>query len=485
MYQTIIYKYTFSENIKETYRNVLSKLNETGSLFIFFENEYNSDGFIKNSIFDVISLFINLNFNYVNTIVYPIKSTHFINNVRNNIRYIIWFTHNIDTVYFDKDKIREKHIWKDIEWGKRKKNYNPKGKDPGNVWIPTLDNGKGVILEHIILSTEEIINRCIISTSKNDSNIFIKISNIDKSKILNKNNITFEKDSPSFNKKDNFFNHSKSDFKKNIKISSNIYFKSSENMYDIKNNTIDLMITSPPYWNLKNYFKKGQIGHENYNKYLERINNVWQETFRVLKNNGSMWINVNTRKIKKKPILIPQDIINQCKKIGFLLKDIIIWHKSSGIPVSKKNIVDRHEYLLWFTKTNNFKINNINFNDYKNLHFSIGQTWNINRKAGSVGKDFIHPAIYPNKLTKRIIQLCSNEGDTVLDPFLGSGTTIISALNNNRNSIGYEYAEIFYNLIKYRIKKEVNNKKKVVKYNGTSLKIDQKIFRKSNNNQPE
>ena len=62
---------------------------------------------------------------------------------------------------FDKDAIREKHIWKDVEWGKREKNYNPKGKDPGNVWIPTLDDGKAHITKHILLSESEIFARLI------------------------------------------------------------------------------------------------------------------------------------------------------------------------------------------------------------------------------------------------------------------------------------------------------------------------------------
>lgn len=477
MYQTILYKYNFNENIEKIASDVLSCLSERGSLFVFFENEYNSDGFVEKSFFDVIDLFININFRYINTIVYPIKSNNFINNIRNNIRYIIWFTNNVDTMYFNKDKIREKHIWKDVEWGKRKKNYNPKGKDPGNVWIPTKDNGKGVIVDHIILSTEEIINRCIDATTTEDSNVLIKIPDIDKTKITKNVKISYQKYLLNNNVGDFFARNTKKSTNNYKPPYGNIYFKSSENMYDVKDNTIDLMITSPPYWNLKNYFKKGQIGHESYDKYLERINQVWQETFRVLKDSGNMWININTRKRQKKPILIPRDIINQCKKIGFLLKDVIVWHKSSGIPVNKQDIVDRHEYFLWFTKTNNFKINNIDFNDYKNINLSNGQIWNINRKAGSVGKDFIHPAIYPSKLIDRIIHFCSDEGDTVLDPFLGSGTTIISALNNNRNSIGYEYAEIFYNVIKYRIENEVLNNKRLIKYKGVSKKIDKNIFR--------
>ena len=66
-------------------------------------------------------------------------------------------------------------------------------------------------------------------------------------------------------------------------------------MLNLKDGSIDLMVTSQPYWDLKNYFKKGQIGQESYSEYLERMGKVWEETFRVLDLNGSMWININTR----------------------------------------------------------------------------------------------------------------------------------------------------------------------------------------------
>ena len=165
-------------------------------------------------------------------------------------------------------------------------------------------------------------------------------------------------------------------------------------------------------------------------------------------------MNINTRTKNKKP-LIPQDIINQCRDIGFRLKDIIIWHKSSGIPTHKNNIVDRYEYFLWFIKNDKFSCN-IDYlssiNDYKNTNLKGSLLWNINRKAGSIGKDFIHPAIYPIKLIERIIMLCSSKGQLVLDPFLGSGTSLIASENTKRSFIGYEYNEEFESLIRHRLK---------------------------------
>ena len=146
----------------------------------------------------------------------------------------------------------------------------------------------------------------------------------------------------------------------------------------------------------------------------------------------------------------------QCKAIGFHYKGVLIWHKSSGIPTHEKNIVDRHEYVLVFSKDETLHINSriAEFADYKNERINGGLFWNINRKAGSVGKQFIHPAIYPNELVSRIVKMTTEENDTVLDPFLGSGTTLIASVIEGRNCIGYEYNEGFKDLIKNRFDNE-------------------------------
>ena len=132
------------------------------------------------------------------------------------------------------------------------------------------------------------------------------------------------------------------------------------------------------------------------------------------------------------------------------------------------NLSDHHEYVLIFSKTENSKINNKsfnNYNDYKNDVISKKLFWNINRKAGSVGKNTIHPAIFPTELINRIIKVSTVEGDTVIDPFLGSGTTLIASLNNHRNCVGYEYYEGFKNLMDSRFKTEINNyNKEKIKY---------------------
>ncbi|WP_415397612.1 DNA methyltransferase [Sulfurimonas sp. CS5] len=478
LYQTIIYEAKNLDTLTSKLTVFKEELSDNGNMFIITDNIYENNT-IQNSFFDVIENALECDFKHINTIVFPVLSSN--KHLKHNINYLLWFVKDYNKMYFQKDNIREKHIWKDVEWGKRTKNYNEKGKDPSNVWIPTIDDGKGKITEHIILSPEEIINRCIVSTSKEKENILIEAySSLDKSKLIKDRKIEFK----TYDMEEQCQNEVESVNKqvKNINNFSgaNVYFKSSEVMNEIEDNTVSLMVTSPPYWDLKNYFKKGQIGQESYEEYLDRLNKIWKETYRVLKNDGSMWININTRTKNKKPILIPNDIIKECKKMGFKLKDIIIWHKSSGIPTHKNNLVDKYEYFLWFIKDDNFSFNSQNISqisEYKNEELNNGLIWNINRKAGSVGKDFIHPAIYPTALIDRVIRLITNENDIVLDPFLGSGTSMISALKNKRNFIGYEYNENFQDLMKFRVSKEKLDTD-LVNFNTKETENNNKVFRK-------
>ena len=464
--------------IKTNYENQLN----SGNLFLIIENNRENE-----NIFSIIEKTTEIGYFFWNNIICITNENKKIDNSLKNSYYnLLWFVKNPEENKFNKDTIREKHIWKDIEWGKRSKNYNLKGKDPGNVWIPTEDDGKGRITKHIILDFEEVINRILLSTSETDDEIYIKINKILDTNLLIKNRkIKIEKDVKNTKSK-------RMKIKKMIKLVKNennkskkkadVYFKTSEKMQEISDKEIDLIVTSPPYWDLKNYFKKGQIGQETYEKYLERLKTVWKECFRILKSDGNMFINVNTRTKNKKPILIPGDIIKQCNNIGFFLKDIIIWHKSSGIPTSNKNLTDRYEYILWFEKKYERKISKKmlkQINDYKNEKLNYGNIWNINRKAGSIGKDYIHPAIYPNKLVKRIIELVTNEGDIVFDPFLGSGTTLIEAISSNRYFKGYEYNDGFYNLIHYRILQELSEINFDLRYHNLKQVKDFEVYRKT------
>lgn len=219
-----------------------------------------------------------------------------------------------------------------------------------------------------------------------------------------------------------------------------INFSSSENMHDIEDNSVQLMVTSPPYWDLKDYEVDNQIGYkEDYETYLGRLYKVWSETFRVLDDTGVAVININTKSFKKELVPIPFDFIKQMREIGFKFIDMHYWHKSSGIPRTN-NLKDNFEYFLVFGKSTKPKINNTDFFDYKIENPATNTNiWNINKKFGSVGKKYlVHPAIFPVEYINRLIQIFTDEGNIVLDPFLGSGTSLISAMKSDRNFIGFE-----------------------------------------------
>lgn len=248
-----------------------------------------------------------------------------------------------------------------------------------------------------------------------------------------------------------------------MKNNSKIYFKSCEDMSDIKSNIIDLVITSPPYWDLKNYESDDQIGYkENYNEYLKRIDKVWKECCRCLKNNGLFIININTKSENGSLKMIPRDFISQLEKYNYKLRDILYWHKSSAIP-QINNFGDHFEYFLIFSNKTNIKVKGHNFFDYKMDIAKKINIWNVKKKFGSVGKKYmIHPAVYPVEFIERLIKIFSNEGGIVLDPFLGSGTTLIASVLNNRKCLGYELNNNEYKkLIEQRLEEYSIDKSKI------------------------
>lgn len=453
MYKTIIIKNSITTCIQELTSN-LEKLTEDGSIFCIVRTEYKY-GEVKKDFTDLIEHGISLNLFYINTIVIPNLTDQV-----DNVLYCVWFTKSKKEYYFNKDAIREKSIWKDVEWGKRKKNYNPKGKDPGNVWIPTEDDGRANITKHLLLTINQVFDRLLSCTLlNNDKYLLINDKNTNykyKEFINDLKIIKTEYEDISFG---NYIEEALKD-----EYNGKVVFGTSENMEEIKDKSVDVIVTSPPYWDLKNYYKENQIGQEPYDVYSKRIYSVWKQCYNKLSEYGTLWININIRIRNGNPILLPKLFVQQCKNIGYIYRGILIWHKSSGIPTNDRNLRDHHEYVLIFTKSKDSKIDIEKFkyySDYKNPDISKRLFWNINRKAGSVGKNTIHPAIFPTELINRINILSTQEGDLVVDPFLGSGTSLISSLNNKRSFIGYEYNEGFKELIDKRIQEEVLEYNKV------------------------
>lgn len=248
---------------------------------------------------------------------------------------------------------------------------------------------------------------------------------------------------------------------------SAVFFTSSEKMNQIKDGSVDLVFTSPPYWNLKDYGHPGQIGQEAYDAYLERLNAVWREAYRVTKDNGILVINVGNRRVNKKYIPLAMDIYKTIS--DWILLDTIIWYKPNALPQPAPYINhlfdDKFEYVLVFGKSYNY---NYTFNkirvpqkyaeadprEYKKNPEGrcIGNVWRIPAyRPPNIKELGYHVAAFPEELAYMVIYAFTNPGGVVLDPFLGSGTTLKVASAINRIGIGYEINSRYKALIERRI----------------------------------
>jgi DNA modification methylase len=239
-----------------------------------------------------------------------------------------------------------------------------------------------------------------------------------------------------------------------------IHWSSSEDMSEIEENSIQSVITSPPYWDLKDYGHEKQIGHEDqsYKQYQNRLSSVWSECYDVLKPDGTMWVVVDTVMHQGDLKLLPYHIAENAEDIGFHLQDLIVWYKPTAIAgMTDRNVVNKKEYIVFLSKQSDHKLTHPSSNengledpaidDGKKL----GNLWRHPVKRGTAGQNVLHKAPYPRSLIDRIVKLATEEGDVVLDPFLGSGTTAYSALDLGRRCIGYEINQEFEDVIADRL----------------------------------
>ncbi|MBC8345158.1 MAG: thermonuclease family protein [Candidatus Marinimicrobia bacterium] len=242
-------------------------------------------------------------------------------------------------------------------------------------------------------------------------------------------------------------------------------------MGEIQDNSIDLVVTSPPYWQLKDYGNENQIGFDDsYEDYINNLNLVWNESFRALDDGCRLCVNIGDQFARSvyygryKVIPIRTEIIKFCETVGFDYMGAIIWQKmttsnTSGgasimgsYPYPRNGILKiDYEFILLFKKPGKpkkiekeikekSKMTSKEWNTYFSGH------WNF---SGEKQKN--HLAMFPLELPNRLIKMFSFVGDTILDPFLGSGTTALSASNLNRNSVGYEINSDFLPIIKDKL----------------------------------
>lgn len=241
-----------------------------------------------------------------------------------------------------------------------------------------------------------------------------------------------------------------------------------QEMKKIRNNFIDLVVTSPPYDDLRNY---------NSNFDCEKIA---IELYRILKSGGvAVWV-IGDKVEKGSKTLTSYKQAITFKNVGFKVYDVIIYEKTSPSAPHKNRYFNSFEYMFILSKGKPKTVNLIadRKNKYAGTYSGVvtkrEKDGNLSKKGKKLIKEygirtniwsyavgnnkstkdriaFKHPAIFPEKLAEDHILSWSNPGDIVLDPFLGSGTTGKMALLNNRNFIGIEIDEEFFNIAKERI----------------------------------
>jgi len=233
-----------------------------------------------------------------------------------------------------------------------------------------------------------------------------------------------------------------------------IFCKSSEGMAELPDSSVHLMITSPPYNVTKEYDEDLSLI-----EYLSFLKRVWQEARRVLVPGGRACINIAN--LGRKPYIpLHSFIIETMLELGFLMRGEIIWNKAAsaspstawGSWMSAANPVlrDIHEYILVFSKDSfsrpgKGRENSIQRDDFLEWTKSV---WTFPAvSARQIG----HPAPFPEELPHRLIQLYTFKGDVVLDPFAGSGTTCLAALNDARHYVGYDIDQDYVELAHTRL----------------------------------
>lgn len=242
-------------------------------------------------------------------------------------------------------------------------------------------------------------------------------------------------------------------------------------MTELEDESVHLVVTSPPYWQLKDYGHERQIGfNHSYEEYINNLNLVWNECSRVLAPGCRLCVNIGDQFARSvyygryKVIPIRTEIIKFCETIGFDYMGAIIWQKATttnttggasvmgSFPYPRNGIIKiDYEFILIFKKFGEppkpsreakelSKLTTSEWNEYFAGHWKF---------AGE--RQEKHLAMFPEELPKRLIRMFTFVGDTVLDPFLGSGTTSLAAKNLVRHSVGYEINRAFLPIIQKKV----------------------------------
>lgn len=257
--------------------------------------------------------------------------------------------------------------------------------------------------------------------------------------------------------------------------SQKVFVKNSMKMDDLSDDSIHLMITSPPYFDTKMYSRnpiESDLGNiHNIDEWFEKISEVWKEVYRVLQPGRKAFINIMNLPVRLengsfRTLNLVGRTIDTCEKIGFIFKRDIIWHKTNSVrahfgtyPYPGGILINNmHEFILEFDKPDKK-----GFSKYSHLtkeqkeqskldkefwlSIKKSDVW-VMKPQGS-GDRRNHIAPFPYELPYRLIKAFSYVGETILDPFVGSGTTLLAASDLKRDGIGYEInPEIAFDAVK-------------------------------------
>ena len=250
-----------------------------------------------------------------------------------------------------------------------------------------------------------------------------------------------------------------------------VYFADARHMAELDDASVHLVVTSPPYWQLKDYGVEGQIGyHDSYEEYIAGLNEVWSECNRGLHPGCKLCVNIGDQFARAayygryKIIPIREEIIRHCERIGLDYMGAIIWQKyttcnttgggsvmgSYPYPRNGAIMID-YEFILVFKKQGKGPVVSAETKEAARLTHAqwceyFAGHWNV----PGVRQD-AHLAVFPEEIPRRLIRMYSFPGETVLDPFLGSGTTVKVAAEEGRAGVGYEINEEFRPIVEHKL----------------------------------
>jgi DNA modification methylase len=268
----------------------------------------------------------------------------------------------------------------------------------------------------------------------------------------------------------------------------------SRSMAEVEDEAIDLVVTSPPYWHIKDYGVPGQIGYgQSLHEYLRDLYYVWQECLRVLRPGSRLCLNIGDQFARAavygryKVIPLHAEFIAQGERIGFDFMGSVIWQKKTTMntsggavvmgsyPYPPNGIIEiDYEFIHVFKKPGKTKKVSTEIKEVSKLTREEWKEYFAGHWYFGGARQLGHEAMFPQELPRRLIRMFTFVGDTVLDPFLGSGTTVKVALDLGRNAVGYEINEGFLEIIREKI--GIKDKLPIFSQDVNVIRREQKTF---------